>query len=291
MKAIPMRARSFRSKLYPRLAPALAIFWAAASFCTLLLVGGCKVSAEKVEYQRAEEAAQKNQYEQALKHYEAVVAAHVKTPLALKSAKEAANLLHYQLKRPKEAVEYYKHIILHSQDSKERIAAQKALADLHFTETLDYTQAIAEYSRLIELPHTQKEDLDYRLAIARSYFYQNNFFQSQVEIDTIINRSSDKNMLFDALLLKANLLLSQKKHEEAIAVLNQLINEYPEKSKTEAVGLILAVCYEEQKNYAKAIETLNSIRDSYPRRAFLDQKIKTLRERQTLLPGARGLKK
>ena len=258
--------------------------------CTLCL-SGCKVSSEDLDYKRAEEASQKNNYESALTHYKAVVAHSVKTPLAIASAKEAAKILQYQLKRPKEAVEYYKHIILYSPDAKDRIEAQKNLATLHFTETLDYGQAIAEYSRLLELPHSQKEDLDYRLALARSYFYLNDFFQSQVEIDTILNRSADPNLLFDALLLKANLQLTSKKLDEAIATLNLLIQRYPEKAKTETVGLILAVCYEEQKNYGKAIETLKSIRDTYPRKAFIDQKIKTLRERQGLLPGARGLKK
>lgn len=258
---------------------------------SMLSLSGCRVSADKLEFQRAEEAQQKGQYESALTHYKKIAAKLPNSALGLRSAKAAADLLHYQLKRPREAADFYKHVILHSQDEKERIVAQKSLADLHFTETLDYTQAISEYSRLLELPHSENEDLDYRIAIARSYFYQNNFFQSQVEIDTIVSRSTDKDRLFDALLLKANILLAAKKHDEAITVLKDLIDTYPEKSKTETVGLILAVCYEEQKNYAKAIETLNSIRDSYPRRAFLDQKIKTLKERQTLLPGARGLKK
>ncbi len=263
------------------------MFFAAA----LIIQSGCKVSAEKIEFKRAEEASQRNQHEAALKHYQAVVAQSVKTPLAIQSAKEAARILHYQLKRPKEAVEYYKHVILYSQEASDRIEAQKRLANLHFTETLDYTQAIAEFSRLLELPHSQKEDLEYRLSIARSYFYLNNFFQSQVEIDTILTRSSDRDTLFDTLLLKANIFLTTKKLDEAIDALKKLMADYPERSRIEAIGLILAVCYEEQKNYAMAIETLQLIRDTYPRRAFVDQKIKTLRERQTLLPGARGLKK
>ena len=260
-------------------------------FIFLFVIGGCKVSSEELDYKRAGEASQAGDYEGALTHYKAVVAHSVKSRLAIESAKEAARILHYQLKRPKEAVEYYKHVILYSEDSKERIEAQKSLANLHFNETLDYVQAIAEYSRLLELPHSQTEDLEYRLGLARSYFYLNDFFQSQVEIDTILNRSSDANMLFDALLLKANIYLTTKQLDEAIATLNQLIAKYPAKAKAETVGLILAVCYEEKKDYAKAIETLQSIKNTYPRRAFIEQKIKTLRERQGLLPGARGLKK
>ena len=291
MQTLPAKNKAFPKYLARSFASGLFFLCFVALFTTLLALSGCKVSSEELDYKRAEEASQKNDYESALAHYKAVVAHSVKTPLAIASAKEAAKILQYQLKRPKEAVVYYKHIILYSPDTKDHVEAQKNLANLHFIETLEYAQAIADYSRLLELPHSQKEDLDYRLALARCYFYLNDFFQSQVEIDTILNRSADPNLLFDALLLKANLQLTSKKLDEAIATLNLLIQRYPEKAKAETVGLILAVCYEEQKNFGKAIETLKSIRDTYPRLQFIDQKIKTLRERQGLLPGARGLKK
>jgi tetratricopeptide (TPR) repeat protein len=98
-------------------------------------------------------------------------------------------------------------------------------------------------------------------------------------------------MLFEAQLLKANIFLTSRKLDEAIAALKKLMEDYPERSKTETIGLILAVTYEEQKNFTKAIETLQSIKDIYPRKAFIEQRIKTLRERQSYLPGARGLRK
>lgn len=251
----------------------------------------CTVSSESLEFKRAEQDVQKNRQEDALKHFQAIVDRYVKTPLAIESAKEAARINHYQLKRPKDAVPYYRHVILYSQKNEDRIQAQKKLANLYFTETLDYTQAITEFSRLLELPHTPVEDYSYRLSIARSYFYLSNFYQSQVEIDSILSRGFDKDMVFDALLLKANIFLTSKKLDEAIATLKQLMEKYPERSKTETIGLVLAVTYEEKKDFTKAIETLQSIKDAYPKKSFIEQRIKTLRERQSFLPGARGLKK
>lgn len=255
-------------------------------------LGACKVSSEQIEYSRAEEAAQKNDNQSALAHYENVVNRYVTTPLAIKSAKEAARINHYQLKRPKEAAVYYKHIILYSPTEPDRIEAQKKLADLHFTQTLDYAQAITEYNRLLELPHSALDDFNYRLAIARSYFYLSNFYQAQVEIDAILKKNYSKDQLFDALLLKSNIYLTNKKLDDAIDALKQLMDKYPERSKTESIGLVLAVTYEEQKNFAKAIETLESIKDLYPnKREFIEHRIKVLRERQSYLPGARGWKK
>ena len=269
----------------------LALGIAALLSATFTVLTGCKISSEKLEYERGEQASQKGDAEAALNHFKKVVEKNVKTPLAIKAAQECARITHYQLKRFREASDYYKHVILYAPEARDRIEAQKKLADLHFSQTQDYNQAIAEYSRLLDLPHTPDEDLVYRLAIARSYFYLNNFFQAQVEIETIANRGQNKDLLFEAFLLKSNILLTTKKLDDAIITLKQMISSYPERAKAENIGLILAVTYEEQKNFPKAIETLEQIKDTYPRKAFIEQKIKTLRERQAHLPGARGLKK
>jgi tetratricopeptide (TPR) repeat protein len=263
----------------------------AARALVVLLVSGCTVSSEQLEYKHAEEAVAKNDYPGAIVHYKAVVDRYVKSPLAIKAAKEAARISHYQLNRPKDALPYYKHVVLYSSLADERIEAEKKLADIYFSQTLDYTQAIVEYNRLIELPHSSAEDFTYRLSVARSYYYLTNFYQAKIEIESILSRNFDKDQVFDALLLKANIFLTSKDLDDAVLTLKQIIEKYPQKAKTESIGLILAVAYEEQKNFAKAIETLQSIKDTYPRKAFIEQRIKTLQERQSFLPGAKGWKK
>jgi tetratricopeptide (TPR) repeat protein len=252
---------------------------------------GCTLSSENLEFKRAEEAAKAGKNEDAYKHYKKVVDRYVKDDLAIRSAKEAARIANYELKKFPEAVALYKHVILYAPSEKDRLDAQKKLADLYFSQVLDYKQAIAEYSRLLETPHTEQEGGDYRFAIARSYFYLNNFFQATVEIDKILASKPSEELGFNALLLKANISLTTKKLDDAIATLQDLLKRYPARSKKETVGLVLAICYEEQKNFAKAIETLEAIKDDYPRKGFIEGKIKTLRERQSLMPGAKGLRK
>jgi tetratricopeptide (TPR) repeat protein len=256
-----------------------------------LVMAGCTLSSEDLEYKRAEEASKSGKNEVAYKHYKNVVDRYVKDRLAIRSAQEAARLAHYELKRFPEAIALYKHVILYATSESDRLDAQKKLADLYFSQALDYEQAIAEFSRLVETPHSHEEDGKYRFAIARSYFYLNNFFQATVEIDKILASKPSEDLGFDALMLKANIYLSTKKLDEAILTLQDLLKRYPARAKKETVGLVLAICYEEQKNFAKAIETLEAIKDDYPRKGFIESKIKTLRERQSLQPGARGLKK
>lgn len=281
MATTAMPLRSLRNNLF------LILF----ALAFVLSNASCTLSSEELEFKRAEEAAQAGKQEAALEHYRNVVTRYVKTPLALKSAQEAARISHYEVKKFPDAISFYKHVILYSPNEAQRIDAQRKIADLYFSQTLDYTQAIAEYSRLLDLPHSKKDDGEYRFAIARSYFYQNNFFQAQVEIDRILQSKPDKDLAFDALLLKANIFLTTKKLDEAIEVLKEISQKFPERAKAETIGLVLAICYEEKKDFAKAIETLESIKNDYPRKSFIENKIKALKERQTYLPGARGFRK
>lgn len=265
-------------------------------FCTLICVLFCLSSctfnnAEKIEFTRAEEASRKNDHSSAFKHYKAVVEKHTKTPLAIQAAKEAARISRYHLKKHHDAASFYKHLILYSASTQDRVEAQRQLADLYFTEMSDYRQAIIEFSRLLDLTNLKDEEFNYRLSIARCYFYLSNFYQAKVETDTILSRGYNKEMLFDALLLKANIFLTEKKHDDAVETLREIMAKYPDRAKSGSIGLILAVTYEEQKSFAKAIETLESIRDTYPKKAFIEGRIKILKERQSHLPGARGWKK
>lgn len=264
-------------------------------FLVFLALSSCSLSAQQIEYERAEKAERDKRYPEAVQHYKNVVDRYVKSDLALKSAERAGRVSLYELHSDKDrftkAIQFFKHIVLYSPDQKARIEAQQKIAEINFSQLMNYNQAVIEYSRLLELPHSPIEGFNYRLSIARSYYYLSNFFQALVEIDLLLKKGYDKSLLFDALLLKANIYLTNKQLDEAIDVLKRLLDEYPERSKSETIGLVLALCYEEQKNFPKAIETLESIKEYYPRKQFIENRIKTLKERQTYLPGAKGLKK
>jgi tetratricopeptide (TPR) repeat protein len=260
-----------------------------AAFLFLILsTPACRLSQDKIEFEKGQSATEAKNYRGALEHFDHVVKRQVNTELALEAAKEAARVSYYELKDYKKASVYFQHIILYSKVSAERIEAQKKIAELNFSNLQDYKQAILEYNKLLQLPHSPREEFEYRLAIARSFFYQNNFFQALVEVDNILKKAGDAEDVFDAMELKANILMQTKKHDEAVEVLKLMTSKYPEKSKDRQTGLLLAVVYEEKNDFAKAIETLTSIKDTYPSPAFIEARIKNLKERQSYLPGARG---
>jgi len=57
------------------------------------------------------------------------------------------------------------------------------------------------------------------------------------------------------------------------------------------VAIILATCYEEKRDFKKAVEILTKLKGTVSDSDFLQLKIKRLKERWALLPGARGLKR
>jgi tetratricopeptide (TPR) repeat protein len=260
-------------------------------FAFVVLTAGCNLSAQKIEFDKATKASEAKDYKTAVEHYDNVVKHYVKTDIALQAAGEAGRLSYYELKDFPKAVEYFRHVILYSKDASVRLLAQKNVAELYLSNIQNFQQAIVEFNRLLELPHSKTEDLTYRLSIAKCYFYMNNFFQALVESDGILKRDYDPKALFDAMELKANVLLQQKNYDDAIAVLKEILVKYPESSKERQIGLVLTVCYEEKKDFAKAIETLESIKDTYPSKDFIEARIKNLKERQSYLPGAKGLRK
>ncbi len=240
---------------------------------------------------RGQQAEQKKDYATAVARYQRIIDKDPKSPVGLQAAAKAARICHYELKKFTEAILFYRNIVLYSNNESERIAAQKEIAELYFTQLLDYPQAITEYQKLLTLKLTPDEEDEDRFAVAKSYFYDNNFFQARVEADTLLKKSKNPQVVFDALNFKANVQLTSRDIDGAIATLKDLKQRDPQKAKADFTDLALAVCYEEKKDFGNAILTLQGMRTYYPRKEFLDRRIRSLKERASYLPGAKGLKK
>lgn len=262
-----------------------------SGYLLLVLLIGCNFSSESLEIERAEKAAQEKRFEESYRHYLRIVEKDPKAPVALKASAEAARLAHYELKEFKSAIQLYKNLVLYSKSQQERSFAQSKIAEIYFQSLNDYESAVIEYNRLLDLPHSLQEEFLYRLAIAKSYFYMNNSFQAQAELNQLEKKFTHRDQVFEILFLRANIMLTSKDLDGAIKVLRDLEKRDAERFKKELMGLVLAKCYEEQKNMLAAVEVLESMRSYYPRTEFLNRRIKSLKERAALLPGAKGLRK
>lgn len=257
-------------------------------FC--LSIVGCPPP-EANEYLKAKDAASLGHHRTALSGFDRVLKRAPESDYALKAAREGARIAVLELKDYKRAVTYHKFLVLHANDPHERVSSQKQLASIYFDQLQNYDQAILELNKLVTESETDVEIARYKLDIARANYYQNNFFQSQSELDDLLKRNVDDNERFAALVLKSNIYMAQKKYTDAIEIFKKLIPAYPEKSLLENIYQTIAVCYEESGNFTEAIKMLEIAKDKNSQPEYTELRIKRLKERQKNQPGARGLRK
>ena len=260
------------------------------SISAFILLNGCTTS-ELLDYTRAQNEMEKGNFRIALSYLERVIAKAGTEEIGLSATRDAAKITFFEIKDFKKSEQFYKKLVLHSHDEKERREAQKQIASIYFDHLNDYKMAVIEFSRLLEMPHNAMEEVQYRTSIARAYYYQNNFFQAQSEVDELLSKKPQQEYRFNLLLLKANIYTATKNIDSAIMLLEGLMREFPELSIKENVGLTLTVSYEENKDYPNAIRVLQTIKPHYPNSEYIDIRINRLNERQKNAPGAKGLRK
>ena len=247
----------------------------------------CRLSYKNIEFQRAQNSLKKKNFHEALMHYSRVIKRSPESPISLEAAREAARISLFETQQFSRAIDFFHHLVVYSVDEVERRRAQEAIAFIYFEKLNDYQAAIKEYSRLLVLPITESKKIEFKLAIAKSYFYLNKFNQAIIEINDLLKFELPRDKAFTINHFKASILLTKKEIEPAIQVYRQLLAEYPELSKKEKVGISIAVAYEDMNALDKAISILEEIRPSYDDADFIDIKIKRLKERIANLPGVR----
>ncbi len=256
---------------------------------TTILVG-CGTYEEN-ELKRARSDIESKSFESALNHINRILKTADSKPVAVEAAKEGAKVT-TELGDHKRAIPYYKHLVLYAKDPELRKQSQLQIAQIYFENLNDYQNAIVEYNRLLEMPHSAQEEVGYRFRIAKSYFYKNNFFQAESEVDEVLKKPNMKSdTMFDLLMLKGNIYMTQKDLGKSLKVYEEILQKYPERAEKENIRVNIAVCYEEQKDYAKAIDSLEKAKANYPTPEYLELRIKRLKDREKQLPGARGLHK
>lgn len=256
-----------------------------------LLQISCFFNYEKIELQRAQTFEKSGKFDKSVNHYNRVIKRNPESHEALVSARSAARICQLELKDYLKAIQFLRHIIMYSDDDSERNRVQKELANIFFEKLENYDQAIVEYENLLKLTPKDSERYFLKSRIAKSHFQVNNFYQSLVEVESLIEETKDKESIFDLNLFKANIFLTTKKIDSAIKILKQLLKQNPEKAAKENVGINLSLAYEENKDFVKAMKTLEFIKESYPTKEFIELKINRLKQRAKNQPGARGLRK
>lgn len=259
--------------------------------CAIVFVG-C-LSSTDIDMKRAKKLLADKKPSEAVALYEKISQKEKKDSDSALAALEAAKIYQYDLKKFDAAIRCYRIVIAKSSDATLRRDAQSKVAALLFYDLQEFSAAVNEYSRMLSLHHSLEEEIEWRSRIAKAYYYLGNYFQAGIEVDRLLKIAEgvDEEAVYQGYLLKANILVGAREHEEAAKVLDSMISQFAERARRDSIPLMLAVAYEEQRNFAKAIEVLTKVREYDPRKSFVDEKIRSLKERQSQQPGARGFRK
>ena len=224
----------------------------------------------------------------ALGHFDKVLIRSPNTEYATKAAQEAAKISFYDIQDFQKAANYYQQLVVTSQDWNDRLMAQKQIVSVYFDHLTDYPRAVIELNKLIGMLEDPKDRSEYKMKLARAYYYQNNFAQAENETQEFLRSQPPADEAFDMTLLMGNINLAKKDIVKAIEIFKRLMKDYPEKAAKENVGLMLSVCHEEQKDFKSAIDILQQVKSSHPMPEYIDVRIHRLQGRMQNQPGARG---
>ncbi len=256
-----------------------------------LLIVACTVNQTSVDLRKANWSIKQKDFNSAVQFYKRIIKRNPKSEESLEAAKMGYRVALFNLEDFKEAVGFLSHVVTNSPNLEDRKEAQRNLATLYFEKINDYRASVIEFNRYLNLGIESEEAIDFRFDLARSHFYLKEFYQSEVEINTLLKSNLSEKKKFQALLFLANVYLANKQTEKAITQIKALKKEYPVLSDRENINITLSVAYEELNDFTSAIEILQNMRNGYSKPEFIDLKIRRLQERQKNLPGARGLRK
>ena len=158
--------------------------------------------------------------------------------------------------------------------------AQQKLAEVYYDKLNDYAQAIVEYQRLLQANPDLNEATEYKLRLARAYFYMANFDQAISEAQEFVATVPNSDKKFDMLMIKADALLAEKKLDEAIELYNQLEKEFADHPEAYQVKLNKSLAYEDKKDWDRAVAELEAIKDKYPHPDVIALKVRSILRRK-----------
>lgn len=252
-------------------------------FVTAVLIGiffAPTIQVEKKYLQSGEKKQKLKQFKEAIDDYERVVRSRPQSPEAIRSAKYAAEICLYELKDYKRAEEFFRHVVKQGTDPGDIRWAQKNLGDLFYENLSNYSQAVAEYQRLLQGDLELKEESAVRLKVVRSYFYMANFDQAISEAEEFLARKPNAPNQFEMRMLIANAYQAKGKLDSAIAIFESIEKDFPGNKDLSQAKLNKALAFENKKDWDSAIKTLEEVKVGYPYPDVIDVKIKGIQRRK-----------
>ncbi|MEJ2470598.1 MAG: tetratricopeptide repeat protein [Desulfuromonadales bacterium] len=190
---------------------------------------------------------------------------------------QAAEIQEIYLRRPAEALLTYLLLERDYPEAQQVAAAQERVAVLYKYRLNDCGQAIAAYQKVLDRSGPENDRLQYEMADC--YFRLNNFEQSRIEFENLLNNYPLSDRIAEVQYRIAVTYALEGKRPEAAAAYRRVAEDWPDSPYALEARFGLATVLEEQEELREALQILEDLDGIYPKTDILKKKTDQVRER------------
>jgi tetratricopeptide (TPR) repeat protein len=240
-----------------------------------LLAGACRYSSESA-LQRASDAWDSGDYEQAAEMYEHYLERYPDGATSLGARFKLANIYYINLHRYDRAAGHYREFLNQAPGDPDARVVRERLAEA-LSELGRSYEAIAEYENIPPQDETERRRI--RLRIADIYFDQKNYSQALTEYSKITDGAAYDEFSEGAYLREASIYqLERKQYQQALPIYQKLYTETADSRVRRRALYNISDCHANLFQFDEAIKALREITDP-SEQEYISRKIKDLEDR------------
>lgn len=259
------------------------------SVLSAVFIFGCGPKGEEKIFFKAEQALIAGDYGSAIEEFTDFVTNYPGSEFAAESQYRIGYIHSHHLRDAKSAMDAYAILFRLYPESPQVSLAREDMAAI-YSGTGEERKAIGEYARLMESGPSAKKDF-YRYQIAMGYVTLNDFRQARIEFEEILKTISISSSSFkpQAKLQIANTYYLEGNIDEALKAYDRVMSDYKGNSVYVEAKLAKASVLEETGMLKEALELLLELKEEYPNKDVLGIRIDSTLERMRHgTPGRQG---
>lgn len=226
---------------------------------------------------RAEKLVEKGEYRKAVSQLRSLNEHYPSTDSGVRALLLSGDILLLHLRREQEALLSFLLVERDYPDTPWCDTARRRVADIYKYHLQDFGRALVSYQKIMDSKAPDKERVQYE--IADTYFRMNNFEQTRIEFEGLLNDYPHSNLVPEALYRIGSSFFLEGNYLDAVEVLQRLCTDYPDSSFALEGFFTLAQVHEERGDLRKALHILEGLRGRYDKESILDQRMTQIKQR------------
>lgn len=226
---------------------------------------------------RAEKLIDRGNYRQAVSQLRGLAEHFPGTRSAPRALLLAGDVLLLNLQQEQEALLSYLLIERDYPDTPWCRTARQRVADIYKYRLHDYGRALVAYQKILDSQPPDSEKIQYE--IADTYFRMDNFEQTRIEFESLLNDYPVSKLVPEALYRIGSAFFLEGKLKDAVPVLEKLGTNYPDNPFALEGFFMLAQIHEERGELRKALQVLKGLEGRYTQESVLRQRMTQIEQR------------